>query len=749
MSGRRRLRVIAHLDLDCFYVQVECRRKPELKGKPTCVVQYNAWKGGAMIAVSYEARSFGITRSMRGEEAKKKCPEVNLVTVPVSNGKSDLQIYRRAGAEVIRVIEPLVDRVERASIDEAYVDITSQSTSRVASSSDSQLLEGLQASHIVGVIHNPRQNSAKLMNHTQLKSEGAATDLSKKDVRLIDLIVDEEDRLLAAGALIIKEMREKVLKVTKFTLSAGVGFNRMVAKLVSGMNKPRAQTLIHRRNTLGFFNELPVRKIKGLGKKFGEDVCSALGIKTMGELAKFSTTALVAKFGPKNGTWLSRVAQGLDDTEVKGRCLANSIGCSKTFLGKNITVLAESQHWIQELANEISARVKEDNRLNSRLPRTLTVGVSFQKSKREVMRISQSNLNPTDKWNGKLNRRRSKSCAFVLASIRVDAKKTLTKLLAEARRENGYFRPIVALGLVAGNMVNLGSKQSSLLKAFLSKDSSKRGGAKDRTRGKDKENKRTSKHTPLDKFLLTKPRQSKNQPHGTQDHGTQEIETQDHGTQDHLTKEIGTQEIETQDHGTRVHVALDNRTHGFGTQGDQSEENGTQGFGTQENRIRRLGTQNQAKRARPGSIEVFFASGNGSNSGSKGNSNDSSNDSNDSSNGRNGSSNGPDDSGNGSNGGNIGKQSHIICGKLSHNPNSKTEFLPITRNIVRKRAHKRKAVTSVGSVDSGREEGRSRLGLSKVDPHVLAQLPPSIRQEILRHVNHEGKRINNSYSISD
>jgi len=94
-------RVIAHVDMDCFYVQVEQRRNPALRGQPTAVVQYNDWKGGGLIAVSYEARGFGVKRSMRGDEAKSVCPGINLVQVPVARGKADLNLYRSAGSESI------------------------------------------------------------------------------------------------------------------------------------------------------------------------------------------------------------------------------------------------------------------------------------------------------------------------------------------------------------------------------------------------------------------------------------------------------------------------------------------------------------------------------------------------------------------------------------------------------------------------------------------------------------------------
>ena len=78
----------------------------------------------SIIAVSYEARKFGVSRNMRGDDAKKKCPNVNLIYVQENRGKADLTIYREAGAEVIKVLSSFSDALERASIDEAYIDLT-------------------------------------------------------------------------------------------------------------------------------------------------------------------------------------------------------------------------------------------------------------------------------------------------------------------------------------------------------------------------------------------------------------------------------------------------------------------------------------------------------------------------------------------------------------------------------------------------------------------------------------------------
>lgn len=65
---------------------------------------------------------------MKGNEARQACPEVALIQVPVKHGKSDLTIYRNAGKKVIDILSRWCI-VERASIDEAYIDLTAKAKS--------------------------------------------------------------------------------------------------------------------------------------------------------------------------------------------------------------------------------------------------------------------------------------------------------------------------------------------------------------------------------------------------------------------------------------------------------------------------------------------------------------------------------------------------------------------------------------------------------------------------------------------
>lgn len=117
-------RVVALVDMDCFFVQVEQRQNPHLRNKPCAVVQYKSWKGGGIVAVSYEARAFGVTRSMWADDAKKLCPDLLLAQVRESRGKANLTKYREASVEVMGILSRFAV-IERASIDEAYIDLTS------------------------------------------------------------------------------------------------------------------------------------------------------------------------------------------------------------------------------------------------------------------------------------------------------------------------------------------------------------------------------------------------------------------------------------------------------------------------------------------------------------------------------------------------------------------------------------------------------------------------------------------------
>ena len=102
---------ILHADLDAFYASVEQLLDPSLRGRPIAV------GGGVVLAASYEAKAFGVDGGMSGRLAKRLCPKLTFVGGHFSE-------YQRLGDEVMKVLGSFTPKVERVSIDEAFLDVS-------------------------------------------------------------------------------------------------------------------------------------------------------------------------------------------------------------------------------------------------------------------------------------------------------------------------------------------------------------------------------------------------------------------------------------------------------------------------------------------------------------------------------------------------------------------------------------------------------------------------------------------------
>src|ERR671939_1309973 len=108
-------RCIAHVDMDAFYVSVELQRRPDLRGLP--VVVAGTGPRAVVTTASYEARRFGVFSATPAERARRLCPDA--VFLP-----PDFELYRARSREVMAVLREHVERVEAASLDEAYLDLS-------------------------------------------------------------------------------------------------------------------------------------------------------------------------------------------------------------------------------------------------------------------------------------------------------------------------------------------------------------------------------------------------------------------------------------------------------------------------------------------------------------------------------------------------------------------------------------------------------------------------------------------------
>ncbi len=114
---------VAHLDADAFYVSVELRRKPELRGQP--VIVSGSGPRAVVTTASYEARAYGVGSAMPAARAKRLCPQA-IVLAP------DFAAYREASRKVMDIVRAHVERVEVVGLDEAYLDLSGLYSPRAA-----------------------------------------------------------------------------------------------------------------------------------------------------------------------------------------------------------------------------------------------------------------------------------------------------------------------------------------------------------------------------------------------------------------------------------------------------------------------------------------------------------------------------------------------------------------------------------------------------------------------------------------
>jgi len=144
------------------------------------------------------------------------------------------------------------------------------------------------------------------------------------------LDVTENYKGMPSATLIAREIKRKVYDRTGgLTSSAGVSFNKFLAKVASDINKPDGITVITPEMADEFMNKLPIRKFFGVGKVTEEKMFS-FGIKTGADLKKFEKEKLIQLFG-KSGSYFYDIAHGLDDRPVEPNRIRKSIGKETTF----------------------------------------------------------------------------------------------------------------------------------------------------------------------------------------------------------------------------------------------------------------------------------------------------------------------------------------------------------------------------------------------------------------------------------
>ncbi len=170
------------------------------------------------------------------------------------------------------------------------------------------------------------------------------------------LDVTESTYLFGSGEEIAQKIRAMVKEELHVTVSIGVSFNKIFAKLASELKKPDAVTVISEENYPSIVYPLPVGELFMVGGAT-EQALRKMGIYTIGDLANADEERLIRALG-KRGRQLGIFARGEDNEPVKWQKRKEdlkSIGNSTT-LAKDITDREEVKRWLYALAESVSAR---------------------------------------------------------------------------------------------------------------------------------------------------------------------------------------------------------------------------------------------------------------------------------------------------------------------------------------------------------------------------------------------------------
>ena len=192
---------------------------------------------------------------------------------------------------------------------------------------------------------------------------------------------------------IAKEIKQKILERTSLTASAGISFNKLLAKIASDMRKPNGIFTVHPDRALGFIGSLPVEKLWGVGPKTANRM-HEMGVFTGAQLRRISCEHLVQVFG-KMGRVYYDFSRGIDNRPVVVAYERKSVGCERTFLEDlhiDTKIIIELYHIVLELVERIERKDFRGRTLTLKLKWDATTQITRSLTQEKVLRTKDDIL---------------------------------------------------------------------------------------------------------------------------------------------------------------------------------------------------------------------------------------------------------------------------------------------------------------------------------------------------------------------
>lgn len=273
--------------MDAFFASIEQRDHPEWRGRPV-IVGSPPDQRGVVCAASYEARKFSVRSAMPSRTAARLCPQGVFV-------RPRMDAYRAESAHIMEVVRTFTARVEKVSVDEAYLDVSESFADRA-----------------------------------------------------------DPDSALVAAVPLARSLKQRIRDERALTASIGIGANKFLAKLGSDFQKPDGLTLIPERDKALFLRPLPVRVIHGVGPVTAAAL-EAAGIASIGDLQ--DTRADLGAIVGSWAAMLKARAFGEDDRPLDTSDERKSISAETTFLNDTADRV-ELRAALHELAADVAQTLR-------------------------------------------------------------------------------------------------------------------------------------------------------------------------------------------------------------------------------------------------------------------------------------------------------------------------------------------------------------------------------------------------------
>ncbi|MBT8399785.1 MAG: DNA polymerase IV [Rhodothermia bacterium] len=158
-----------------------------------------------------------------------------------------------------------------------------------------------------------------------------------------------------SATLLARMIKDEIRATTRLTASAGVSFNKFLAKVASGFEKPDGLTVIGPEDANDFIASLPIEKFFGIGKVTAARM-KKQGVFTGADLQSLSEVELAQRFG-KMGRHYYRIVRGLDDREVRPDRRRKSVGAERTFF-EDLDDVGQMEDKIEEIARVLADRME-------------------------------------------------------------------------------------------------------------------------------------------------------------------------------------------------------------------------------------------------------------------------------------------------------------------------------------------------------------------------------------------------------